>query len=257
MSRLRAVALAALALATSVVAGAPPAQALPAVSATVVVVAGSGWNETPFKTVAGEPYLVTATGAFSYDVLTPTALADCGWRTDDGMSWERSPFLLVNGAAPGCASQPYSPAHTYQWTVMGTGAPFRFEIADTWIHDDAGALTFVVTGARADVPHEVTSFCYAHRVSSPALDYVPIVIEAGAQATESEPAASTFVDCTVTSASGEVGTARLGAPGPLVEAVGRVTVPAGDQLTVCWHGGATWDDAVEKTTPRTCYPVGA
>lgn len=232
----------------------PTASALPAASATVVIPQG-GSGQTSFATVAGEAYTVTATGLFGYDGLGDTDnLADCGHRTTTGPAgtWTRTDFVRVNGSVAGCADQPYSPAHTYQWTVTGTGAPLRFTAGDGLDIDNAGALTFVVTGARARIAHEVTGSC---EITGAESSGVPdgVLVHAGATATEDEPAVSTFVDCTVTAATGESATASLGAPGPAVEAGAVLVVDHWEHFEACYVAGATWSDGVTVVNPEVCY----
>jgi hypothetical protein len=234
---------------------APAAHAVPAVS-TVVVVAGSGVQQTSFATVPGEPYLITATGAFEGFTDAPVTLrtGDCGWWQDTLRGGLRtgSP-VTIDGHAAACATLPYSETHTYQWTEPGTGAPFRFATGHVLL---AGALSFTVTGARGYVAHTVAGSCAVHPVATPLLDSVPVVVEAGATADEPASAASTSIACDVTSSSGESAHIRLGVPGPAVEAAERLTVPPGDRLTVCWNAGASWDDGVDVTNPTECYETG-
>lgn len=236
----------------------PAAHAAPAAS-TVVVVAGAGVQETSFATVPGEPYLVTVTGVFEGFAGARAAgprvqerrLYDCGWWFDPvGGGASASSPVSIDDHAPACTTMPYTETHTYQWTEIGTGAPFRFVIDHDLL---SGGLVFTVSGARASIAHAVTGFCLPHPAATPLLDYVPIVVEAGARAGEPASAVSTYVVCDVTGASGESAHLQRGLPGPAVETAERMTVPPGDRLTVCSYGGASWDDGVDVTTSTQCY----
>jgi hypothetical protein len=229
---------------------APAAHAAP-VASTVVVHSYSGEQATSFATVPGEPYLVTVTGTFVAQTgYFNFGAQDCGWWYDPAAGpVQRNDLVTLDDHATACGSLPYSETHTYQWTETGTGAPFRFAVSGLL----AGALTFTVTGARADVPHTVTSFCFPHGIATSLLDYVPIVVEAGATASEPGSAVSTYVVCDVTGASGESAHVSRGLPGPAVETAERMVVPPGDRLTVCSYAGASWDDGVDVTNPPTCY----
>lgn len=233
-----------------------PARALP-VAGVVVVPAATPVQYTPFATVPGVSYLITVTGVYSPHLDAPNV--DCGWRFDpvSGVR-QRNTLVTVDGNAAGCQSLPYSDTHTYGWSVLGTGAPLRLSVNDTQpvALIGTGALTFVITGPRAEVPHDVSSFCFPHAAATPLLDYVPVVVETGAQAASTGAVAmSVFVVCDVTSTSGESLHLRQGVPGPVVETAGRMTVPPGDRLTVCSYAGATWDDGVEVVMPTTCHTV--
>lgn len=226
------------------------AQAALAVS-TVVLYPYADAQATSFATVPGDPYLVTVTGTFVAQTgYFNFGTQDCGWWYDPTTGpVERNDLVTVDDHPTGCASQPYSETHTYRWTETGTGAPFRFAVSGFM----AGALTFTVTGPRAYVPHDVTSFCFPHAAATPLLDYVPVVVEAGATASEPGSAASTYVACDVTAASGESVQIRFGLPGPAVETAERMTVQPGDRLTVCSYAGASWDDGVDIETAAVCY----
>jgi hypothetical protein len=222
---------------------APPAHAAPAVS---VVQVGDGAGETSFATVAGEPYVITATGVFERyeDDFAPWS-ADCGWR----LSGAPSDAVTVDDHPAGCRLLPYSEQHTYQWTEIGTGRPFRFAIAPTTV---AGGLVFTVTGARAR--HSVAAFCAPRALYSPLL-YAAVAVEAGATASEPESAVGTYVVCDVTRPNGQTTRIELGLPGPAVETVARVPALPGDRLHVCSYGGALWDDVVQVTSSPVCYDL--
>jgi hypothetical protein len=235
---------------------APAAHAAPAAD-VVTVDANGGSGETSFATVPDLAYLVTVTGAYEGEVsLLTFGTADCGWWFRSDGPERNNEDVTVDGHPAGCQSQAYSTAHTYQWTESGTGAPFHFAISAVDRPEfTAGYLTFTVTGARANVAHSVTGFCFPHAFPSPALDYVPVVVEAGAQASEATSAASTTISCDVTSGSGEAAHIRQGLPGPLVESADRMVVPPGDSLHVCYVASATWDDGIDRSTPSTCYTL--
>lgn len=229
-----------------------PTTALAAPAVSTVYVSDRG-GQTSFATVAGERYLITVSGAFegSRADLHPLT-GDCGWWFLDiaRQTAERHDLVTVDGHPAACQNMPPSETHTYQWTEIGTGAPFSFDLG-WWVL--AGGLTFTVTGARANVAHDVTGYCHLRPFTSPLLDYIPLIIEAGAEATTSAPAMSTSISCDVTSGRGESVYIRQGLPGPFVKAVDRMTVPAGDSLYVCSSAWATWDDGVEKATTMACY----
>jgi hypothetical protein len=247
----RGAALRRLLLATALLLPGPAAHALPAASTLVLLVDGST-ARTSFATVAGEPYLVTVSGQYTYD--GGKDFADCGhWHPEFATGWTSGGFFTVDGHPGGCADLPYSDTHTYQWTELGTGRPFEFSVWDAGYADNYGAFSVTVTGARADTAHEVAGFCSPLGVVTPVLDYVPIVVQANAEAVRDTPSSSTFVVCDVTSASGESAHLALGAPGPTVWTATRMVVPQHDPLTICWHSGGTWDDGVDVTTATYCY----
>ena len=234
--------------------GAHVANAVPAASTLVLLPDGSTAT-TSFSTVAGEPYVVTVSGVYTYN--GGGHLADCGWWQPQATGvWTQGGFLDIDGSQAPCSQQAYSAAHTYQFTVTGTGQPFGFRVWDAGYADNVGAFSITVVGARARIGHTVTSYCFPHVFfSTPTLDYTPVLVEAGAQAIESVPAIATFVNCTVSSSSGESLDLRLGVPGPVVATADRMIVPHGDWLSICSYGSATWDDGEELTTSPWCYSV--
>jgi hypothetical protein len=130
---------------------------------------------TGFDLVAGQSYLVRASGTFIYNTYVSdgsTFLGDAEWTwnqaTKDGSWIELWPHpytdssfvdLLIVGQetdwmgtadpVPGPNSlfqaHTYSPSHVYETTIVGQGAPISFVVSDTHYEDNRGNLTVAIS----------------------------------------------------------------------------------------------------------------
>ena len=106
-------------------------------------VSSNGSSVSSVALIAGRPYLVQASGTYSFHIFRSDTWSDAYYRTGSTWATHDGPWALfalsIDGVSPDWGL--YNSGHLYKAIYTGTGGPAAFRILDDAYGDNAGSLT--------------------------------------------------------------------------------------------------------------------
>jgi len=95
----------------------------------------------------GKHYRLIVSGLYQYDQGEIGTLADAEYEENDNRRFVRSRSLAINGSLAKPVKSNLA-SHSYEYSIIGSGAPIYLHIDDSNYRDNAGSLTAKLYGPK-------------------------------------------------------------------------------------------------------------